>query len=79
MAGFISLDMLGADVKRAVFSACSILFLLLALTLISKWITFLMMVVFGGMAGFMAYHLFIKKYITKGDKVNVAVTVKEKP
>jgi len=73
MAGFISLDMLGADVKRAVFSACSILFLLLALTLISKWITFLMMAVFGAMAGFMAYHLFLKKLIVKEDKTDAVI------
>jgi hypothetical protein len=79
MVGFISLNDLGSDVKRAVFSACTILTLLLSLTLISKWITIMMMVIFGGMASFMAYHLFLKKYIIKKEGIiNVAVTVKDK-
>jgi hypothetical protein len=78
MAGFIDLDMLAPDVKRAVFSACLIMVLVLSLTLLSKFITILMMIIFGFTAGVMAYHLFIKKLIRKEGKVNVAVTVKDK-
>lgn len=61
MVGFISLDMLGNDVKKSVLSACTILVLLLSLTLISKFFTYVMMLVFGGLAAFMAFRLFILK------------------
>ena len=65
MVGLISLDMMTVDIKRSVFSASAIMFLILGLTLVSKIITIVMMIAFGAVAGVMAYHLFLKQYVVK--------------
>lgn len=48
---------------RAAWAASMIMVLLLGLVLLNWWIGLLMLLVFGGLAGFLTWHLFGKGFV----------------
>lgn len=70
----INISDMDVNIKRAVWSAFSILSILFLLILLSKWIGVAFLVISLVVSGYLGYDLFLKKYLSSKKKDKVTKT-----